>query len=229
MSARAWVRLRDLSVAIAHEFDAQPPLSRALRHRLPSDPVGLHPLHRTHASRRPGVAHPAQPTFHLVGPARLNVGRVGREPLREAHAVTKLGQAGQEDPRPGQSASNEATSRGALMPVIPAARVRLVRLLGHHARPQDAHACENVAGAALGPLTGTRSPSSAAHTVGQHLGVAPRHPPYPPTVALGVPEVSPGPGVRGRLVVGGRWRRCTSSMGTRPGSLASLMSGHVRV
>ena len=57
---------------------------------------------------------------------------------------------------PAQSARNESRRDTALMPVILARPSRVVPLLGHHARPQDAHACQNVAGAALRPLPGTR-------------------------------------------------------------------------
>ena len=41
---------------------------------------------------------------------------------------------------------------------------------------------KNVAGAALGPLAGTRLGWSATYTVGKRLGVAPRHRSPPPTV-----------------------------------------------
>ena len=37
-------------------------------------PAGLHPLDRTHASRRPGVAHGAQSALHLVGPLAPTLG-----------------------------------------------------------------------------------------------------------------------------------------------------------
>ena len=138
--------------------------------------AGFHPLDRTHTSRRPRWPASAPPRRS----SSPHVGRVGREPLCEAHARhgTRAGGTGASPSGPERQERGQKRQR--LMPVILAARVRVVRLLGDHARPQDAHACEHVAGAALGPLTRTRlagqRPAPSANISG-----SPSTPPLPRT------------------------------------------------
>ena len=73
-------------------------------------PAGLYHLpHPRFASTRRRPRCPASALLRRS--ARPNVGRVGREPLLEAHAVTEPGQAGQAHRRPGPERQERGQKR----------------------------------------------------------------------------------------------------------------------